>query len=83
MDKAHDLEPGTLIQYGTGKDISVLDLVDAFAAEKEMVPHPHPQAEIQIMRGNYSKARKLLGISPKTSLQQGIDNTKAFFKDNE
>lgn len=69
---------GEVINAGTGKDVSINELAKMICRSDEMiehVSHHHPQAEIQRLVCDYSKAKKLLGWRPKTSLEEGIDKT--------
>lgn len=69
---------GEVINAGSGKDISVNDLALMICKDKSKikhVPHPHPQSEIRKLVCDYSKAKKILGWKPKTSLKEGIKRT--------
>lgn len=70
---------GEIINAGSGSDISIKDLALLISNDQKMiklVPHHHPQAEIQKMVCDDSKASKLLGWVPKTSLKDGIIKTR-------
>ncbi|MCJ7720068.1 MAG: GDP-mannose 4,6-dehydratase, partial [Candidatus Hadarchaeum sp.] len=69
---------GEVINAGSGKDISINDLALMICNDKSKikhVSHPHPQSEIRKLVCNYSKAKKILGWKPKTSLREGIKRT--------
>jgi dTDP-glucose 4,6-dehydratase len=69
---------GEVINAGSGKDISINDLALIICKDKRRikhVPHPHPQSEIRKLVCDYSKAKKILGWKPKTSLEEGIKRT--------
>jgi len=69
---------GEVINVGSGKDISINDLAFMICKDKSKikhVPHPHPQSEIRKLVCDYSKAKRILGWRPKTSLEEGIKET--------
>jgi len=70
---------GGVVNGGTGKDIAINELARVVAGPGgriEHVPHPHPQSEIRRLRCDATKARKLFGWEPKTSLDEGIRRTQ-------
>ncbi|SHJ66976.1 dTDP-glucose 4,6-dehydratase [Paramaledivibacter caminithermalis] len=76
---------GEIINAGLGKDITINDLALLIADSKKQikhVPHIHPQSEIKKLLCNYSKAKRLLGWEPKVSLEEGIERTKEWIKEN-
>lgn len=78
-----DKAGGEVINAGTGKDISINDLAGLIAQDPKRivhVEHHHPQAEIQKLVCDYSKARRLLGWEPETSLEQGIRKTMEWMR---
>lgn len=69
---------GQIINAGTGQDITINDLAYMVCKDKsriQHVPHHHPQAEIQKLVCDSSRARRLLGWDARTSLEQGIART--------
>ena len=69
---------GEAINAGTGRDISINNLALMICKDEariKHVPHHHPQSEIRKLVCDYSKAGKLLGWEPKTSLEEGIQKT--------
>jgi len=69
---------GEVINAGSGKDISINDLALMICKDKSRikhVSHPHPRSEIRRLVCDYSKAKKILGWRPKTSLEEGIKRT--------
>jgi len=69
---------GHVLNAGTGDDIMIKDLALLIAKDPsriKFVTHHHPQAEIPKLVCDYSKAKKLLGWSPKVSLPEGIRRT--------
>ena len=74
---------GEIINAGSGKDIAINDLAFLVCKDAERirhVKHHHPQSEIPKLLCDYSKAKKLLGWEPKTSLEEGIEKTKEWIK---
>ncbi|GBE18162.1 UDP-glucose 4-epimerase [archaeon BMS3Abin16] len=74
---------GEVINAGTGKDVSINDLAMMICNDEDMIEHMlhhHPQAEIQKLVCDNSKARKLLGWEPETSLKEGIEKTMEWIK---
>ena len=72
---------GELLNAGTGRDVPVNELariVGGSRAEVRHVEHPHPQAEIQRLVCDASKAERLLGWRPAVPLNEGIERTRAF-----
>ena len=77
---------GHVINAGTGRDISVNDLAEAVASqgnEIRHVPHDHPQAEIPRLLCNPAKAREVLGWQPRVSLEEGLQETRAWLAENK
>lgn len=70
---------GEVLNAGYGEDIAINDLASMICSDSERikhVPHIHPQSEIQKLLCDYSKAKRLLGWKPKTSMERGIQLTK-------
>lgn len=81
MDEAN----GEIINAGYGIDISITDLALLVLGGGRMqdvryVPHHHPQSEIRKLLCDYSKARRLLGWEPRTSLVDGIGKLRDSMK---
>lgn len=69
---------GEIINAGSGRDTSINKLAEMICKDRgkiKHVPHPHPQSEVPKLVCDYSKAKKLLGWRPKTSLEDGIRKT--------
>ncbi len=69
---------GEVLNAGTGKSTSINDLALMVCKDEtkiKHVPHHHPRSEIQNLVCNYSKAEKVLGWKPRTSLEDGIKKT--------
>ena len=70
---------GEVINAGTGIDVSVNELAAMVCKDSSRihhVPHHHPQSEIQKLVCDYSKAKRLLGWVPKTTLEKGVEKTR-------
>ena len=77
---------GEIINAGSGKDIEIKDLALLICTDSERikyVEHHHPQSEIPKLLCDYTKAKKLLGWTPKTSLEEGIEKTKEWIRSAE
>jgi nucleoside-diphosphate-sugar epimerase len=77
---------GHVINAGTGRDISVNDLAEAVVSqgnEIRHIPHDHPQAEIPRLLCNPAKAREVLGWQPRVSLEEGLQETRAWLAENK
>lgn len=77
---------GQIINCGTGRDISINDLARLCCQTPgnvvEHVPHDHPQAEIARLRADATKAKSILGWSPKVSLEEGLAKTRQWLSEN-
>lgn len=74
---------GQVFNAGTGEDITINDLALLICKDEKKikhVPHHHPQAEIQRLVCDYSKARRILAWEPSTSLEEGIRKTEEWLK---
>jgi nucleoside-diphosphate-sugar epimerase len=72
---------GEIVNAGTGRETSVLDLaelVDGNNTDVEHVPHIHSQCEIQHMLCDASKAERLLEWAPRVALEDGLARTRAW-----
>ena len=70
---------GELLNAGTGRDVSVIELAEIVGGDDvdvRHVEHPHPQAEIARLVCDHRKAERVLGWRPETPLEQGIAETK-------
>ena len=77
---------GEVINAGYGQDIAINDLALLICKDREgvkHVKHHHPQSEIQKLLCDYTRAKKLLGWEPKTSLNEGIEKTKQWIRNAE
>lgn len=70
---------GHTINAGLGEDISINDLAAIICPDPsriEHIEHHHPQAEIQKLVCDSTKAKDLLGWEPQTALEKGIEKVK-------
>lgn len=78
-----DLEPGALVQLGTGRTVSIGDLVDVCktvtGSTAEIVTDEQrirpANSEVEILLSDPSRAKELLGWEPKVSLEDGLRAT--------
>ena len=80
-----DKAVGEVINAGYGKDMAIKDLALLVCKDAKRigyVEHHHPQSEIPKLLCDYTKAKKLLGWVPKTSLEEGIEKTKEWIKED-
>jgi len=78
-----DLDPGTVIQLGTGTAVSVADLVDMTAAilglavevVKDDCRVRPDRSEVQVLLSDPSRAAALIGWRPTVGLEEGLRRT--------
>jgi nucleoside-diphosphate-sugar epimerase len=66
---------GEVVNAGLGSDVSINQLAEKIASdgtEIEHVEHHHPQSEVERLRCDPSRAKKLLDWEPRVSLDEGI-----------
>jgi UDP-glucose 4-epimerase len=76
---------GHIINAGTSADVAINELAKKCCSANnriEHVAHDHPQAEIMRLRADASKAKALLGWTPKTTLDQGLAKTRTWLENN-
>jgi UDP-glucose 4-epimerase len=79
---------GEVVNLGHSDALSLLDIARHVAAaagtgvEVELVPWPADHARIDIgsFRGDFAKAKRLLGWEPDTSFADGVERTIAFYR---
>ena len=85
-----DIEPGDVVQLGTGESISVAGLFDlcqevvgsgATVAFDEQRSRPS-SSEIDILLSDPGRAKETLGWTPTVGLRQGIERTAAWLVDH-
>jgi UDP-glucose 4-epimerase len=82
------LEPraeGEIVNAGTSSDVSINELARMCCSpgnRVQHVSHDHPQAEIMQLRADASKARRLLGWTARTTLEEGLARTRAWLAAN-
>jgi len=81
-----DAANGNILNAGLGKDITINDLAASICKDPgriKHVKHIHPQSEIPKLVCDNSKAKDLLGWTPKTSLKEGIEKTRKWMMDQD
>lgn len=81
----HEAAEGQILNAGTGSDIAVKSLAEmcrSGANTIDHVAHDHPQAEIMKLVCDATRARTLLGWKPTTSLELGLQKTRAWLEEN-
>lgn len=84
---SRDLPDGTPINLATGRNYSVLEVCELMkrllrnrASKVVHVDHVDDRwGHVKCLRGDYSKAKELLGWTPKTSLEEGLRRTIAWY----
>jgi nucleoside-diphosphate-sugar epimerase len=79
-----DKAVGEVLNAGTGVSVSINELAELIARDGtkiEHIEHHHPQSEIDELRCDRSKAERLLGWEPEVSLEDGIDEYRAWLRD--
>jgi nucleoside-diphosphate-sugar epimerase len=74
-----DAAIGTLLNAGTGRDVSVNELAALVEPDPDRivhVEHIHPQSEIAVLRCDARAARRLLGWEPQIPLADGLARTR-------
>ncbi len=72
------------VNIGNPDERSILDLAEAVialtGADSEIVYEPLPEDDPKIRCPDITRARELLGWSPKVSLEEGLEHTVAWFR---
>lgn len=85
-----DLEPGTVVQLGTGRTVSIGEIVDlarkitgnnAEVITEEQRIRPDA-SEVQLLLSDPSKAKELLGWEPQVDLETGLERTADFIRES-
>jgi nucleoside-diphosphate-sugar epimerase len=72
---------GEILNAGTSSDVSINELAKRCCSANnrvEHIAHDHPQAEIMRLRADASKASRVLGWEPRTTLDDGLRKTRAW-----
>ena len=85
---AADLAPGTVVQLGTGRSVSIGELlalctviVGADIAPVTDAQRVRPRrSEVEVLQSDPSRARELLGWRPRVRLQQGLSETAGWLR---
>lgn len=76
---------GEIINAGTGRDVTINQLATACVTGTntvQHVAHDHPQAEIARLCCDSSKATRVLGWSPRTSLEEGLKRVRSWLTEH-
>lgn len=76
---------GEIFNAGLGKDVTINNLAALICKDEgriKHIEHIHPHSEIPKLVCDYSKAKKLLGWEPRTSLEEGIVKFRKWMMDN-
>lgn len=80
-----DLEPGTVVNVGSGERTSILDLYRAMAelvgSDLEPVFAPERAGDVRDSLASIERARSLLGYAPKVGWREGIARTVAWYRE--
>jgi UDP-glucose 4-epimerase len=77
---------GEIINAGYGQDMAIKDLALLICKDIgriRYVEHHHLQSEIPKLLCDYTKANKVLGWEPKTSLEEGIEKARDWIRSAE
>jgi len=85
-----DLAPGTTVQLGTGRTVSIGDIVDLAlritGAEASIVTEDQrirPEgSEVEILLSDPTKAKELLGWEPQVDLEAGLERTAEWMRES-
>ncbi|MGZ4539309.1 MAG: SDR family NAD(P)-dependent oxidoreductase [Blastococcus sp.] len=85
---AADLEPGTVVQLGTGRTVSIGETFElcrsVLEVEAEVVTDEQrvrpAGSEVEILQSDPSLAQSLLGWSPQVSLEEGLAQTAEWLR---
>jgi UDP-glucuronate decarboxylase len=72
------------VNIGNDSEFTVKELADLVlrmtSSQSRLVERPLPQDDPKVRRPNLSKAREVLGYSPKVSLEDGLQKTIQYFQ---
>jgi UDP-glucose 4-epimerase len=78
------VEPGTVINVGTGKSVTILSLWQGLArlAHSSIEPVHQPPREGDVLHSlaSIERARSLLGFEPRTGLEEGLRRTLDWYR---
>src|SRR5205823_44507 len=88
IDAPLDTLAGEVINVATGTDISVADIaarvLDALGKPHELIRSvPERPGQVDRHIGSTEKAGRLLGWRARTSFEEGLERTVAWYRDNE
>lgn len=76
---------GQVLNAGTGSDVTINDLAKLCCSGDNKVTHvahDHPQAEIAKLLADASRAKSVLGWTPRTKLEEGLAKTRRWLDEN-
>ncbi len=80
-----DLEPGTVVNVGTGERVSILEIYRAMAelmgSDLEPVFGPVRAGDVRDSLASIERARALLGYAPRVGWREGIARTVAWYRE--
>ncbi len=68
-------KPHDVINVGTGKGVSVLEIIEAFKNEGVEIPyeiHPRREGDIEKIYGDITKAEKIMGWTPQRNIKDSV-----------
>ncbi len=77
---------GEIVNAGTGKDVTINELAQIISKGRvniNHVKHIHPQSEIMKLKCDYHKAKNLMNWEPSYTLEQGINETENWIKEQK
>jgi dTDP-glucose 4,6-dehydratase len=73
------------VNLGNPVEVTILQFAERIKAllgsKSEIVFRPLPEDDPKVRQPDISRARKILGWEPKVGLDEGLENTIAYFKD--
>src|SRR5690606_17752914 len=80
-----DLEPGTVVNVGSGERVSILDLYRSMAelvgSDVQPIFAPERAGDVRDSLASIERARALLGYAPKVGWREGIARTVAWYRE--
>jgi len=80
-----DLEPGAVVNVGSGERVSILDLYRSMAelvgSDVQPIFAPERAGDVRDSLASIERARNLLGYAPKVGWREGIARTVAWYRE--
>ncbi|MBK7878438.1 MAG: SDR family oxidoreductase [Planctomycetes bacterium] len=81
-----DVEPGSVINIGGGRRVSILELyrrmAEILGKDLEPILEPPRSGDVRDSLASLERARVLLGYEPSTTWEQGLDRTVAWYREH-